>query len=242
MIWRTIGEACQRLGGTVASTRTGRGPFYFFPVPATAGLSPTYWMIGEYRHLSSLATKLRQSTRLQGFVGTHRVRLGLRGDDVPPTAAWQPSFGDLVAGSNASTDFTAQRSRPLLAPVSASTPSDNRRTDREDNVRTYWATQTPQSHHIVEYNHLEAIGESLPGSAREIDYDRLPCVLLAAEFHQRYVTEVLRVTRGDDEAALRRDLGGVYRDLYTRRSMFLPPLWTVSQIILGAARVPLPPS
>ena len=177
MLWKDIAKI---FGCKQAQAPPGYGPFYLLPVPQSAGLASSNWMIGEYRHLTALASDLRKVTQLQDFVTQQRVRFGLRETDRPPvTDERQIRFGTTKAGAGAGTNFEPLRSNPRAAPATSNAVSSNRRTDREENVRLFWQTQTPQSHHIVEYNHLETIGASHPGSASEIDYDRLPCVLLA---------------------------------------------------------------
>ena len=111
--------------------------------------------------------------------------------------------------------------------------------DREENVKQYWATQTPQSHHIVEFNHLRDIGASAKNGAGEMDHAQLPCMLLIAEFHQRYISSILKNTHGRSASQLRGSLTKVYFSMYGRRGPLFEPLWTVSQIILRSAGVSL---
>jgi len=111
----------------------------------------------------------------------------------------------------------------------------NRRTDREENVNAFWETQTPQSHHVVEFNNLEALGVSSKIGTTEMDYLQLPAVLLAAEFHQHYISAILKPTHRMDKLTLSKEIVSAYRQLYTSRSKLFEPLWIVSKVILQEA-------
>ncbi|HEX3716518.1 MAG TPA: hypothetical protein VH595_01005 [Verrucomicrobiae bacterium] len=100
-------------------------------------------------------------------------------------------------------------------------------------------TQTPQSHHIVEFNHLRDLGKSHDTGLGEMDHGQLPCVLLAAEFHQRYISSILKQTHGWNLQELRAGLSKVYSSIYLPRGILFSPLWAVSEIILDAAEVPV---
>ena len=117
-------------------------------------------------------------------------------------------------------------------------PPTNRRTDQNEKRLTFWQTQTPQSHHIVEYNHLRDIGVSQPGEKGNgpMDHVKLPCVLLAAEFHQKYITEILRPTRGKGKDDLCKALWTTYASLYERRGSLFLPLWAAARAILTEAK------
>ena len=111
----------------------------------------------------------------------------------------------------------------------------NRRTDREENVKRFWDSQTPQSHHIVEFNNLETLGVSHEIGLAEMDYQQLPAVLLAAEFHQRYISAILKPAQHWGKAKLQTDMVALYRGLYLGRGPLFEPLWRISQVILKHA-------
>jgi len=214
------------------------GEMFLLPVPPDETLEPSCWMIGQYRDQTRLATDLRDSEELQEFVTDCRVRFGLRKADRPSAdVARQERYGSTITGVHHAVDFTAQRIQPLAAPVRDGVHAINRRSDRHENVRTFWATQTPQSHHVVEFNHLRDVGVSREIGFGNMDHGQLPCVLLAAEFHQRYISSVLKQTHGRSADDLRGGLGQVYSSLYIGRSPLFKPLWELSKVILGAAGI-----
>jgi hypothetical protein len=228
------------IAGAQAVNMPGYGDAVLLPVPGLPG--NTAWMVGQYKDQTRLATDLRTTPAAQQFVANHRVRLGFRATDVPPAGlARQVRYGTTVAGPNAATDFTAQRVNPLIVPVAPGTPLINRLGDREDNVRLFWASQTPQSHHIVEFNNLRDIGASNRAGAGPLDHGQLPCVLLAAEFHQRYVSSILKRLHGWSAAQLRAGLPQTYQSIYVTGGAPLRPLWDVSRFILIAAGLTVPP-
>jgi hypothetical protein len=196
------------------------------------------WLIGRYKDQTKLATDLRSNGWLQNLLTDNQVRLGLRQTDKPPVDVQrQKRYGATIVGKHHGDDFTAQRRRVLADPVASGSESANRRGDREENVRVFWATQTPQSHHIVEFNHLRELGVSREHGDGALDHAQLPCVLLAAEFHQRYISSVLKQTHGWSRERLRSGIVSVYSSLYLGRSPLFSPLWDVSKIILRAAGV-----
>lgn len=207
---------------------------YLLPVPFNEVLEPSFWLIGEYRVQTPFATKLRDSKTLQKFVTENRVRFGLRESDRPPTGERQVRFGTQKLAAKPG-DFTTNRVQELATPVKEDAASVNRRTDRELNVKTYWATQTPQSHHIVEFNNLRDIGKSKESGLGELDHGQLPCVLLAAEFHQRYISSILKKLHGASKKDLLKTLPGEYSALYLGRGPLFSPLWSVSRFILQEA-------
>lgn len=204
--------------------------FYLFRVSDGTG-----WLVGRYHELTRLATNLRDSETLRDYLSAKKVRLGLRGSDVPPAdVERQKQYGSTIPGSMA--NYTSLRVNLTAQPVNPqSPPSINRRSDREENVKTFWATQTPQSHHIVEFNNLETLGFSNKVGIREQDYLNLPAVLLAAEFHQRYITAFLRPAQYWGKARLGEEIVAVYRHLYQGQSRLFEPLWRVSAVILAKA-------
>jgi hypothetical protein len=158
---------------------------------------------------------------------------------VPPAGIErQARYGPLVRGTDHDKDFTPGRLNPVALPVQEISPvSVNRKTDREDNVKGFWASQTPQSHHIVEFNNLETLGASHKTGNAEMDYLQLPAVLLAAEFHQRYISAILKPAQQWGKQQLRSAIASVYRDLYLGKGPLFEPLWRVSRVILEEAGI-----
>jgi len=68
-----------------------------------------------------------------------------------------------------------------------------------------------------------------------MDYKRLPAVLLAAEFHQRYITSILKPAQDWEKDKLLGGIHKLYQDLYLRRSALFKPLWAVSKVVLKEA-------
>ncbi|MGD9881004.1 MAG: hypothetical protein AB7F22_35815 [Reyranella sp.] len=243
----TLWSDIEEIPGARTVDTPGYGKAVLLPVPK---LSPsTHWMIGRYKDQTRLATALRTAPSAQAFLAKCHVRLGFRDTDVPPIdLERQESYGDTVKGKNAATDFSDQRVRELTAPARpANAEMTNRISDRRENVRTFWESQTPQSHHVVEFNHLEGIGKSKPTGDRELDHAQLPCVLLAAEFHQRYVSSILKRTHGWSRQQLLKNMPDTYFSIYivggrmegTKGEEPLSPLWHVSRVILRAAGLPV---
>jgi hypothetical protein len=199
----------------------------------------TRWLIGRYCDLTRFATALRHDDDLRAFVTSNKVRLGLRDSDVPPAEIKrQERYGTLVRGDDYNQVFTAKRSNVMAEPVHPElAPPVNRRTDREENVKQFWESQTPQSHHIVEFNNLETLGVSRERGCTEMDYQQLPAVLLAAEFHQRYISAILKPAQRWGKKKLQTDIASTYRNLYLTRSKLFEPLWEVSRVILEEAGI-----
>jgi hypothetical protein len=200
----------------------------------------TNWLVGPYKSMTPLATRLRDDPELRDLLWDNRVRLGLRKTDAPPADIDpQKRYGPTVRGTSYNQNFVQARVNPVATPVQVLTPAPvNRRTDREANVKGFWDSLTPQSHHIVEFNNLETLGVSHENGIGEMDYDNLPAVLLAAEFHQRYISAVLKPAQHWGKAALQTGMVTLYRDLYQKRSPLFEPLWRVSKVILTEARLP----
>ena len=230
MLWEAIRnlKSCRHL----AMPEPYPGVLYFEPL-ATTGRG-FCWLVGSYRDLRSIATDLRYSDGLQATIAGANVGFGLRNSDIPPAhVAAQERYGATRRGPHAATDFRSQRTSGLAKPVRADgVESINRKSDRELNVASYWKTQTPQAHHIVEFNNLETLGASRASGEREMDYQQLPAVLLMAEFHQRYISSILKPAHRMDAAKLRRDIWDVYRNIYQRQHPMLKPLWDISELIL----------
>lgn len=196
-----------------------------------------HWLIGPHPILNRLAKQLRSDQVLCELLRERGVCFGFRVTDVPPLARnRQKSYGDRV--TRATTDHSKQRRETKHQPVySAVLAPTARVTDEFACVETYWATQTPQAHHIVEFNNLEAVGVSCVGGAGDLDYDRLPCVLLIAEFHQRYVSSVLKSMhkwQGRSRQLLKQ-LRPCYETIYRKQAPGLLSLWHISKIILDTA-------
>lgn len=210
---------------------------YAVPIANTT----TRWLIGPYERLTELATALRNDAALRKLLTKFGVRLGLRATDVPSAGERQASYGDTKEGANHETDYNPLRihsvAKPALDLPSGQSAPSNRRGDREENVRTFWMTQTPQSHHIVEFNNLRDIKVSTKKGKGEMDYKRLPAVLLAAEFHQRYISAFLKQMHGMEEKELRSVMPKLYQALYLDRSDLFRPLWDVSEVLLREAKV-----
>ncbi len=229
MLWNAIAN----LAGCQPVTPKNYSELFLFKT----SLDETGWLIGPYKSMTPLATALRSDAELREFLSVKRVRLGLRDTDVPPAnIERQVRYGSTVQGANPNQDFTAARVNPLALPVRDLTPpSGNRRTDREENVKRFWDSQTPQSHHIVEFNNLETLGVSHEIGLAEMDYQQLPAVLLAAEFHQRYISAILKPAQHWGKAKLQPDMVALYRGLYLGRGPLFEPLWRISQVILKHA-------
>lgn len=198
----------------------------------------TGWMIGPYQEMTRFATDLRHDTHLRDLLASKRIRIGFRKTDVPPAGTTrQIRYGTVVPGDRCKRDFINERSNPLVLPVRKEAVPTNRKTDREQNVKSFWETQTPQSHHIVEFNSLNALGASTADGKSGMDYFGLPAVLLAAEFHQRYISAILKPAHRWGEVQLQSKMTGLYHALYTQRSKLFEPLWLISKAILERAGV-----
>jgi len=220
------------LTGCERITQPGNHQFCLF-----RAADSTAWLVGPYDPLTRFATSLRGNAALRDFCAAKRIRLGFRNTDVPPAdVVRQERYGPALAGKDAGKDFSGVRVHSLVQPV---TPQNallpNRKSDLQQNVKTFWATQTPQSHHIVEFNNLETLGFSKKIGSREQDYLQLPAVLLAAEMHQRYISSILKPAQQLGTSALRLQMADVYRRLYQARGPLFAPLWNVTAIILAEA-------
>jgi hypothetical protein len=203
-----------------------------------SGVDETGWMIGPYGQLTRFAARLRYDAHLRNLLTSKRVRIGFRKTDVPPVGiARQLRYGPVIVGENRLRDFTDKRPNPVVLPVRKVAAPISRKSDREQNVSRFWVTQTPQSHHIVEFNSLNTLGVSTADGKTGMDYLGLPAVLLAAEFHQRYISAILKQAHSWEKEKLHSRIGGLYRDLYQHRSKLFEPLWLVSSAILERAGV-----
>ena len=64
-----------------------------------------------------------------------------------------------------------------------------------------------------------------------------PQVLLAAEFHQRYISSILKPAQRWNKTKLRAEIFSLYEGLYLSRSRLFQPLWPVSRLILRQAGI-----
>ena len=245
-LWKRIKEVTQGLGGKVENLPLDRSEVVLLPVPSLSwAKGKFFWLVGDYKHLTNFATSIRSDKTAQDFVADHHIRFGMRNTDCPPVNLdRQESYGTRKAGADAAKNFVADRIKSInSAPQAArlnKPMTTNRRSDRDENVRLYWLTQTAQSHHIVEYNNLHTVEASQPGGASPLDHDQLPCVLLAAEIHQRYISSALKHTHGMSKAALQKDMISIYQEIYETKCPPLAPLWQVSREILRAAGFAVP--
>jgi hypothetical protein len=60
---------------------------------------------------------------------------------------------------------------------------------------------------------------------------------LAAEFHQRYLSAILKQTHRWDRQELQTRISATYESLYRSRSRLFLPLWEISKIILHEAGI-----
>ena len=199
----------------------------------------TGWLVGPYEEMTDFATELRRNESLRDFLSANRIRIGLRDTDIPPAnIKRQEDYGTFIHGKNHDKDFTTARLNPTAQPVhTEKTPSANRKTDREENVKGFWESQTPQSHHIVEFKNLKTLGVSRKRGNEEMDYLQLPTVLLAAEFHQRYISTILKLTHKWKRSKLQSEIVPIYRSIYLERGKLFEPLWMVTKIILEEADI-----
>ena len=227
------------------------------------GVPERRWLIGPHPELSRIATGLRNNAQHCAILSSKCIRLGFRKTDCPPKygVAAQESCGEMQ--EQAVTDHSLNRQNPIIRSAKEikqqlkpsvskplKPPPDWRKSDEFPNVQSYWATQTPQAHHIVEFNNLEQLGLSSLDGTGELDYKQLPCVLLMAEFHQRYISSALKLTHngvganpssplGEKLVALdrlRRTYEALY-DLSTYADAARPfqSLWEISRIIFEVA-------
>ena len=194
----------------------------------------TSWLVGPYKDLTNFATDLRHEKLLRDFLSANRIRIGLRDTDIPPAnMKRQESYGAFVKGENHDKNFIPDRVNPTAQPVHTDKmPLVNRKTDREENVNYFWESQTPQSHHIIEFNNLKILGVSRKRGNEGMDYLQLPAVLLAAEFHQRYISAILKPTQKFEKNKLQSEIVSTYQKLYLGRGKLFEPLWTISKVIL----------
>jgi hypothetical protein len=244
-MWKDIASQCKPIALSE--------PFINVYVTDDLG-QPWHWLIGKYRDLRSVAKQLRTNKKLCDELWDNGVRFGFRTSgknptDVPPLGRKrQKAYGDMKQRA-VTADFSKKRGIPVLQPVRPAPSPSHRISDEFSNVDTYWETQTPQAHHIVEFDNLESLGLSTRGTG-DLDYYGLPCVLLMAEFHQRYISSVLKHLHGfngktlspEKKTAALKNLEGAYKALYDQsahgkeEAFPFRSLWYISETIFGEAR------
>jgi hypothetical protein len=198
----------------------------------------THWLVGQYNELTSFASALRQNRSFRNFLGANQVRLGFRKTDIAPVGERQERYGAKINGINRNRSFIGKRQVDLGRPVEmGKAPPNKRVTDMLENVLLFWQSQTPQSHHIVEFNHLETLQVSRRKGERTMDYLRLPAVLLAAEFHQRYISMFLKPTHTWNREKLETKMHATYSDIYLNNGDLFKPLWLITSAIFERAAV-----
>ncbi len=245
----------------VADRLSGFGTVHLIPTPR----DDFRWLVGGYETLRGIAEALRMNATLRALVAGYQVRIGRRlSDEIPTSPKQQVGYGPETLNLDALLDHTGKRrpgsaagtatvnqNRAALSPIIGQ-PVDNaeqsglayRYTDKFQNLKTYWEKKTPECHHIVEDNQLRALGVSNKEGNQPLDHRNLPCVLLAAEFHQKFITPILQPTRlkpntvldKAERPAFHRKLQGVYETMYQRNGTLLLPLWNVASIILAEAK------
>jgi hypothetical protein len=200
-----------------------------------AGDGRMKWLIGDHPTLARLANQLRSDESLCDQLIARNIYFGFRKTDTPPVGLKrQPSYGRLIL--NKILDGNKRRVHAKLPPLRDDDNTGTARiSDKFLTVKNYWRTQSPQAHHIVEFNNLATIGVSRRTGKRDLDYDGLPCVLLMAEFHQRFVSSHLKETHiwTGSQSQLLKNLKLLYAKIY--RNSWNKPLWHISQIIFAVA-------
>ena len=201
-------------------------------------------MISRYKDQTKLATALREDEAAQTFVAEHHVRFGFRKTDVPPLDLdRQKNYGETEVNEElAKKDFSAERKNPLTKPVNDENAAQiNRLSDRRGKRQALLAEPDPAStsRRRVQQPARHYRSKKGRGHFGPLDHSQLPCVLLAAEFHQRYVSSVLKPTHGMDEMELWKSMELTYWSLYATGSSPLRPLWEVSRLILREAGLPV---
>jgi hypothetical protein len=70
-----------------------------------------------------------------------------------------------------------------------------------------------------------------------MDYLRLPAALLAAEFHQRYISAILKPMQKWEKKKLQSEIVATYRSLYLGRGQLFETMWKISKVILEEADI-----
>jgi hypothetical protein len=201
------------------------------------------WLIGPYDSLTRLATTLRTDPDLRAEIADRGVRFGAREGDV----TWKDDvFGRELQkrigprNNPAQSDYTGWRTETLHQPLIAAPPAC-RQSDQYDNVKSFWETQTLQSHHLVEHATLKRLGVSRDDMDDDFHHNKLPCVLLVGELHQRYVTAFLREQRdlfrpGMSSGEAFQALQEVFGSMYGEQGKLFLPLHRIAEKVNEAAR------
>jgi hypothetical protein len=132
MLWKAIAKlrGCERISPNDNFSRC-------FVIRTS--VDETGWMIGPYEEMTRFATELRYDARLRDLLTSRHIRIGLRTTDVPPAGIErQVKCGPVVPGHDRDRDFTDERLTAMALPVREGTAWPiNRKTDREQNVRTF---------------------------------------------------------------------------------------------------------
>ena len=170
--------------------------------PGLGSLGHRPWVIGRHHALKQLAKGLRIDPVLRDRFAHLRVRLGDRANDNPPI---EPAVRRIEAS-------------PLKQNLVAGRPFQRQR-DFFQGVEDFWRCKTLESHHIVEDN----IVEKLEQDTGELDREQAPCVLLAAELHQRVFSAAMtRLGQRDafspksSPAEVLKQLESLIEELYVR--------------------------
>jgi hypothetical protein len=270
MLWKEIETLATSKGYERFTLEGYKHPMFVFPAPDAAG--GANWLVGRYAEMRVLVVTLEGNKSLQEnnghkyeswreFLDEKNIRLGLRATDAPspkPKDERRKRYGAYMVGDNPTGNFNnpEDRPNPIAKPaLPGASAEPNRLGDREKNKKEYWDDRTFECHHIVEFNNLEAIGASTEMGTGEMDYNHLPAVLLAAEFHQRYFTSYLKTRRPPKSKMpkgpyteqqefemdnVRKGIVHTYDYLYTVCSNLFLPLWDISEIILRNANCPVP--
>jgi hypothetical protein len=188
-----------------------------------------YWVIGPYPVLCELSKELRTNQELSESLLKNGIQFGFRKTDKPPTGLTrQKEYGKSEAQPVG--DFSESRLIETHIPIKGKEVTSCRISDQYSNIMEYWKTQSPQAHHIVEFNNLEAARVSTRTGSGDLDYQLLPCVLMMAEFHQRYITSKLKDTHGWDDrpAELIKKLRARYDQIYFSDAPQLASLGKIS--------------
>ena len=229
MLWQNIKALFKRR----VTLPAPYGEIFAVAIPRTG----TSWLVGPYARLATLATALRTNEELWPMLTKLGVRIGLRSTDTPSMEERQIRFGPTELAVADEHAIAGMRQVNLAKTTFGQAAAVFRRNDLQKNVASFWKTQTPDSHHIVEYNNLRDIGVSQKEEkgTGEMDHAQLPAVLLAAEFHKCYLTVILKKIRRMKEAQLRQLMPGTYQSLYVEQSDLFEPLWRISKVILKQA-------
>jgi len=194
------------------------------------------WVVGTYPVLCELSRELRINHELCQSLFEKGIQYGFRETDKPPTGLIrQKEYGTLEA--QPAGNFSKSRKIETHTPIAKKKVCGFRISDQYTNIMSYWKTQSPQAHHIVEFNNLEAVGVSTRTGSGDLDYHQLPCVLLMAEFHQKYVSSKLKDTHTWDEqrAELIKKLRVRYDQIYYSDAPQLASLGKISAAIFTVA-------